>query len=446
MTNKLTVTNNDSNPPAIVVVCHAWYHEVIGGSFRVATELAETLAARGHRVCYLCGTGQSSPANPTVENGVELWRYPFPQAPSPSPRNLWQHVRRSRQLMQCIVREHPVACIHGHTPLQYRGATAAAGVSGIRKVFTVHSGFRHELETNWQGSRRSWGRRAALHVAGHVDAANLRRSDAVTFLSRFSKDLMSRRYPSLLKDKAVVTPGWVDPARFRPAHDKQQLRASLGQPWRADLPTFFTLRRLESRMGMEELVRAAGLLQAEGERFRLLIGGGGSLRNALQRQIDELGLGELVHLLGRVPDDRVADCFAAADCFVLPTGALECFGLIILEAYASGTPVIGTPVGAIPETMGHHAADWVTADTGAPAIAARMRAFLAGRLKADREQLARYAKRFSIDRGVERMRDVCFGKPMVPEADDVRAGTPEVEPEGSGAVAGCGSLPMESRV
>jgi glycosyltransferase involved in cell wall biosynthesis len=44
--------------------------------------------------------------------------------------------------------------------------------------------------------------------------------------------------------------------------------------------------------------------------------------------------------------------YQAADFFVLPTRELEGFGLVILEAMACGTPVLGTPIGAIPETVG----------------------------------------------------------------------------------------------
>ena len=62
--------------------------------------------------------------------------------------------------------------------------------------------------------------------------------------------------------------------------------------------------------------------------------------------------GDAVRFWGRATDDELSDLYAATDFFVLPTRALEGFGLVILEALASGVPVLGTPVGAIPDVLG----------------------------------------------------------------------------------------------
>ena len=91
-----------------------------------------------------------------------------------------------------------------------------------------------------------------------------------------------------------------------------------------------------------------------------------------------------IFLLGKISEHELPLTYAAADCFVLPTRALECFGLIVLEAFACNTPVIATPVGAIPELMGKYANQgWLCADISAPAIAERMKAFLKGELNTD---------------------------------------------------------------
>jgi glycosyltransferase involved in cell wall biosynthesis len=55
--------------------------------------------------------------------------------------------------------------------------------------------------------------------------------------------------------------------------------------------------------------------------------------------------------LGFLPDNELPLYYQASDTFVLPTRELEGFGLVVAEALACGTPVLGTPVGAIPEIL-----------------------------------------------------------------------------------------------
>ena len=109
-----------------------------------------------------------------------------------------------------------------------------------------------------------------------------------------------------------------------------------------------TVRRLEPRMGLEQLLRAVALLP---DRPILTVVGGGTLDESLRRLASELGLSESVRFTGRVADDVLRDWYRAADLFVLPTVAYEGFGMATAEALASGTPVVGTPVGATPELL-----------------------------------------------------------------------------------------------
>jgi glycosyltransferase involved in cell wall biosynthesis len=212
--------------------------------------------------------------------------------------------------------------------------------------------------------------------------------------------MLEEKYPLALSAKGIVSPGWVDSQRFRPVAEKISVRDQLAGPWKTSLPIFFTLRRLEPRMGLDRLIDAVHCLrEAAGQiSFRLIIGGAGSQRTELENQIQRLQLQEHVHLIGRVSDEVVPRCFAAADCFVLPTTALECFGLIVLEAYASGTPVIATPIGAIPELICDESPGWLTAGIAPADLAAKMREFLEGRLPFSSNRLREHAESFSIER------------------------------------------------
>jgi glycosyltransferase involved in cell wall biosynthesis len=81
----------------------------------------------------------------------------------------------------------------------------------------------------------------------------------------------------------------------------------------------------------------------------LLIGGRtGWLSQPLQQRIDELGMADRIHLLGFVPDEQLYGLMAGARAFVFPS-LYEGFGMPVLEAMASGTPVITSTTSALPE-------------------------------------------------------------------------------------------------
>jgi glycosyltransferase involved in cell wall biosynthesis len=159
-------------------------------------------------------------------------------------------------------------------------------------------------------------------------------------------------------------------------------------------------------MGLIALVEAAGILSKAGYRFRVIIGGSGSLAQQLQSRIAELQLRDQVYLVGRIADEQLPLCYGAADCFVLPTRALECFGLIVLEAYACGVPVIATPVGAIPELVRPQGADWLCDGVEASQIAERMEAFLCGEMMIDRDRLRHVAQSFSTCTGLAALAEI----------------------------------------
>ncbi|HWJ21248.1 MAG TPA: glycosyltransferase, partial [Gemmatimonadaceae bacterium] len=92
------------------------------------------------------------------------------------------------------------------------------------------------------------------------------------------------------------------------------------------------------------------------------------------------GLAEHVRLLGFLPDAQLPLAYRAADVTVVPTVALEGFGLIVAESLAAGTPAIVTPVGGLPEVVEALSPSLVTEAAGPRAIAASLSAALDGTL------------------------------------------------------------------
>lgn len=143
----------------------------------------------------------------------------------------------------------------------------------------------------------------------------------------------------------IVIPNGVDQEDFVPDNNKRDTREELG----LDTENLIVcISRLESKNGTEDLIKAAKILQADIKNFKIAIIGNGSLRKKLEKIKDELGLEKNVVFLGDIPHGIVPKYLACSDVFIRPSLA-EGFGIVFIEAMACEVPVIGTPVGGIPD-------------------------------------------------------------------------------------------------
>ena len=369
----------------ILIAAGGWHDDSPGGAYKLPTDFARYLAARGRHVAYLCPSQLVGTLNPEHCDGVEVHRYLSPGATWPSAASLMVHLRHARRITARIESNCAIQALLGHSPLQYLGALSSC--RPMRKCYAVHSPFAAELLSNCSGAP-TLNVRLACAVAGNLERRIYSRSDLVHCFSQYILGQLREKYESSLAGKYAVLPAWVDTQRFTPsAETPRQVRERLGSPWDPQVITFFTLRRLVPRMGLDTLLEAAAILAREELPFRLVIAGEGPQLKPLKNQSLALSLQDRVAFLGRVPEERLVDVYRAGDCFVLPTRSLEGFGLIILEAYACGIPVIAVPVGAIPEVIGPSLHNWLARDNSPVALAERMRDFLTSRLIADSEQL-----------------------------------------------------------
>ena len=121
-------------------------------------------------------------------------------------------------------------------------------------------------------------------------------------------------------------------------------------------PLIIAVGRLIPKKGFTDLIRGCGLLAQRGKPFRCEIIGEGPLENALRRQIDELGLRHQVVLAGAQPQSQLRQHLSTANVFVLPSvvdpdGGMDNLPTVIMEAMATGLPVVSTKVGGIPEMV-----------------------------------------------------------------------------------------------
>lgn len=188
----------------------------------------------------------------------------------------------------------------------------------------------------------------AVRVKKLLEEATYRRAQKFIVLSQTFRDILHQEYQVPL-DKISIVPGGADIKRFNISSSKAEARNKLG--WHSDRPTIFCVRRLAKRMGLENLINAIANVKKVYPQIMLYIGGKGELATTLQAQIEDKKLENNVKLLGFIPDEELPLCYRAADFSIVPTVALEGFGLIVVESLAAGTPVLGTPIGGIPETL-----------------------------------------------------------------------------------------------
>lgn len=198
-------------------------------------------------------------------------------------------------------------------------------------------------ESRVAGASSAW----RVRVKRLVELSVYRRAQRIVVLSAAFKRLLVEGYGIPPWRIEVVHPG-VDLRRFCPG-DRDAARARLELD--RTQPVVLAVRRLVPRMGLDVLLAAWPSVRAEHPAAVLLLAGEGPERMRLESQVVGLGVASSVRFLGRVDEDTLVDCYRAADVSVVPTVALEGFGLIVLEALACGTPVIATDVGALPEAL-----------------------------------------------------------------------------------------------
>jgi glycosyltransferase involved in cell wall biosynthesis len=169
------------------------------------------------------------------------------------------------------------------------------------------------------------------------------------FVTACSADLATRAVAlGAPLERLAVVPYGVDTARFAPSSEaRARLRRSASLDPAA--PVLFAAGRLVRKKGFEYLIDALARLDPA---VRLVLAGGGDLDGELRARAVDAGVATRVRFLGDVSQDDVAAWFAAADVAVVPSvrdasGNVDGLPNTVMEALASGTALVATPVGGI---------------------------------------------------------------------------------------------------
>jgi glycogen synthase len=336
-----------------------WFPEVQGGGLdRFYWELLSHLPdvgidARG----LVAGSAEVEGATGGLVRGFAPWA-------SPLPRRLWS----ARGAVAQMIADFRPDLVASHFALYT--LPALERIAGRPLVVHFHGPWADESGAEGQGGLAQWGK--AL-----IERAVYRRGHTVIVLSRAFGGVLRDRY-GVAEECIRVVPGGVEAARFELGCCRAEARGRLD--WPRDQPIVLSVRRLMRRMGLEDLIEAAADLRRRVPDALVVIAGRGPLEPELRRRAAERDLDGYVRFVGFVTEENLPLAYRAADVSVVPTVALEGFGLITIESLAAGTPVLVTPVGGLPEVVRGLSPELILPEVGPRALAEGIANALTGAL------------------------------------------------------------------
>jgi len=283
----------------------------------------EQLTSLGHEVLVL------APGTAVPEYGggrvVRVPGLPFPPYPglrmsAPDPRIAWELVRFAPHVVHAV----GPACL---------GIWASLAARSLR--IPLVASYHTDLPRYLSGYRLSfvgpviWPLLRAVHGLAHVNLCP----------SRFTRDELHAHGI----EPVELWRGGVDTERFSPARRSLEMRLRLadGAP---DGPLLLYVGRISPEKNLDLFARVLDAIPEA----RVAFVGDGPARRSLQRQLR----GRRASFLGFLEGDELAAAFASADIFVMPSRT-ETLGFVVLEAMASGCPVVAARAGGIPELVHH---------------------------------------------------------------------------------------------
>ncbi|MFD0678587.1 MULTISPECIES: glycosyltransferase family 4 protein [unclassified Paenibacillus] len=322
-----------SNKLRILSTGMGWPSSQAGGLNTYFKNICENLSNRNTLEALVCSVDQ-----PEVKEGMLVTSIADPGMKLRKRRNMFRNY--AAKLME----EQEVDIVYSHFAPYGVGAAEEARKRNIPVVIAFHGPWSEEIRA--EGGRIT--HRIKAWIAKSMEMRAYRHADAFIVLSETFRDVLHQQYGIPLERIHIIA-GAADIRRFQPSADRMEVRRSLSLA--EDCTAVLTVRRLVNRMGLLQLLDAWKEVVQQAPDAVLLIGGRGPLKEQLESRIAEYGLEGQVRLLGYVSDDDLPRYYQAADLFVVPTQSLEGFGLITVEAMASGLPVSATPVGGSREIL-----------------------------------------------------------------------------------------------
>lgn len=318
---------------------------VEGGLARHVCKLAEALARRGNEVHVLTRGDRALPES-AVQNGVNVHRVPEPSRP----RDLDEFVAWIEHMNddmlaagRALEADLSFDIVHGHDWLVARAGKALAKDIGAPWVVTVHA-TEHGRHQGWVENYPQ------SHIHG-VERWMTHDATRVIACSHYMQEHCSEIF-EIDADRIDVIPNGIDPTDLRPLSDLEEYRRRFAKP---DERLIILAGRLVYEKGFQLALEALPAVIRDLGKVRFVVAGSGTHEHELKAQATELGLDEHGTFLGWVDDRELHSLYAVADLCIIPS-IYEPFGLVALEAMASGCVCIVADTGGlreiVPETAG----------------------------------------------------------------------------------------------
>ena len=319
---------------------------VEGGLARHVRKLAEGLVAAGVEVHVLTRGGAGLAAE-EERAGVCVHRVSEPRWPADLDRFVAWVERMNVDMREAgeelVERCGPFDVIHGHDWLVASAAARLAERFRTPYLTTIHA-------TEF-GRHQGWvDTHPQAHIHG-VETWMARRADGVVICSHYMRGHVADVY-GIAEDRVAVIPNGIDPLDLHPVDDLAALRARFAAPGEK---LVLLVGRLVYEKGFQLALDALGGPEGVVERVgdvRFLVAGSGTHEAELKAQAEALGLGDHGTFMGWIGDDVLHSLYRIADLTVVPS-IYEPFGLVALEAMASGCPCIVADTGGLREVMPH---------------------------------------------------------------------------------------------
>jgi glycogen(starch) synthase len=329
------------------VLLLSWeYPPVIeGGLARHVRKLAEALVRQGVVVDVLTrgigGRSEIGRSGVAELGGVTVHRVGEPSWPRDLDRFVaWVEQMNDDMLAagEALAEEHSYDLVHGHDWLVAHASAALADRLGVPYMTTIHA--------TEHGRHQGWVQNPPQSHIHSVEQWMARRANAVVVCSYYMRGHVADIF-DIDERRIAVIPNGVDPNELRPVGDLQALRREFAAPKEK---LVLLVGRLVYEKGFQLALDALPGVIDQIENVRFLVAGSGTHEEELKAQARRLGLDEHGVFLGWIGDDVLHSLYRIADLCVVPS-IYEPFGLVALEAMASGCPCIVADTGGLREVV-----------------------------------------------------------------------------------------------